>query len=233
MNDVLHLFRLQQIDSLVFASEKEIAALTSKFESDRRIQEAKRNLDDQQSRLYKKELELKQVESALHDLNLKLEFNQTSLYSGKVKSPKELQDLQLEAYNLRKNISSSEDRQFELLMDVEENSNILENFNKVLSMTTSLVQQEFSKDTARLNSLKSQIDNQHIERNAVVSQIPAEILSQYETLKSRKNGVAVASIEDNACNRCGAPVTAAEKQRIRTSPDLTFCSACGRVLYSN
>lgn len=232
MNHTLHLYRLQLIDSALEKAEKEIASLQAKIDSDKRIQQAKSEVEAQMNRQYKKETALKSTESIIQDFNVKLEINQSSLYSGKVRSPKELQDLQLEAESIRRSIAQNEDTQFEQLMQLEESTKVLHSLQESLLATTGLVHREFSKDSARIRTLQNEIKQRTTERVPASAQVPSDVLNLYEELKSRKRGVAVSVIEDGSCNRCGAPITSAERQKVKTSDEFVYCPSCGRILYA-
>jgi len=88
MNHTLHLYRLQLIDSALEKAEKEIASLQAKIDSDKRIQQAKAEVEAQMNRQYKTETAIKSTESIIHDFNVKLEINQSSLYSGRFARPR-------------------------------------------------------------------------------------------------------------------------------------------------
>jgi uncharacterized protein len=63
---------------------------------------------------------LRQAEAEVQAQRIKIEQNQAALYGGKIRNPKELQDLQNEAGALKRYLAVLEDRQLEAMIVVEE-----------------------------------------------------------------------------------------------------------------
>jgi len=69
------------------------------------------------------------------------------------------------------------------------------------------------------------------ERRAILNQLSVEIIAQYEKLRTAKQGLAVALLEDNSCSVCGSTFSPSEGQAARTSTNLFFCPTCQRIIY--
>ena len=83
------------------------------------------------------EKKLKQAQSKLRDVaqqvarkRMKLELNQNQLFGGKIRNPKDLQDLQSEADFLGKSIQELEDQQIEAMLELEAAQQALRKLNK-------------------------------------------------------------------------------------------------------
>lgn len=163
---------------------------------------------------------------------LKIEQVETTLYSGKVTNPKELQDLQNESISLKKYLTVLEDRQLEAMIALEEAD---ERFQEDLAYLEN-VQDRFSEHHAMLieerTSLLKFIERQEDERVAAANAIPEKDLQLYEQLRIQRGGVAVARVTDKACSACGTTLNAALLQAARSPSQITRCSTCNRILYS-
>ena len=69
-------------------------------------------------------------------------------------------------------------------------------------------------------------------RAAAVDGIPADLLAEYEQLRTRPGGVAVARLTGTQCGGCHLTLSAVEVARLRKLPPdaLAHCEECGRLL---
>jgi hypothetical protein len=91
---------------------------------------------------------------------------------------------------------------------------------------TSQSQLTARKETLRLNS-----ERLLRKREVVLTSIEPELVIRYETLRKRKNGLAITTLENDACSACGTQLTPSERQEIHSTSKLFFCPTCGRILY--
>jgi len=69
-------------------------------------------------------------------------------------------------------------------------------------------------------------------REQIVKDIDGKMLEQYEYLRGRKNGIAVAKLEDGSCTACHMQVPVGLISSVRRSEQLVACAACGRILFA-
>jgi predicted nucleic acid-binding Zn-ribbon protein len=69
-------------------------------------------------------------------------------------------------------------------------------------------------------------------RQEAVKNVTPDDLITYDRLRKQRAGVAVAKVEERACNACGATLTAALHQAARSPSQVVFCDSCGRILYA-
>src|SRR5512146_2214181 len=110
------LYRLQQIDSQLdqaHARLKQIEAILSNNEAVRQAQE---RTEAAAAQLEQERKALRKAEEIVQAQRLKIEQTESTLYGGKVRSPKELQDMQNETVSLKRYLSVLEDRQLEAML---------------------------------------------------------------------------------------------------------------------
>ncbi|NJN82658.1 MAG: hypothetical protein HC802_10565 [Caldilineaceae bacterium] len=62
----------------------------------------------------------------------------------------------------------------------------------------------------------------------------AELLTEYEDLRRRKNGVAVTLIQMDTCGACHMQIPTGVVSSVRSSKNvLVTCPSCGRILVDN
>lgn len=232
MNLAFQLSRLQKMDSeldQITIRKNEIVRL---IQDETIVNEVKERLNEKQSELDNNQKVLKKIEEKNNQLQLKLQEDEHALYGGKIKLPRELQDLQNEIASLKKQTASQDEDQLNTMMTIED----LENEKSLIQRDLVAAESVFATKVAglkgELSSLEKKKENLLAERDAAIQNVDAASLERYETLRKAKRGLAVAVVVDQACTACGATLTPADWQAARSPQRLVTCSSCGRILYA-
>jgi hypothetical protein len=231
MSAALGLYRLQQVDSQIDAIRARLAVIRQTLENDLKRRTAAQALSVAEDLHRQATSTLKQSEAEVERQTLKIKQNEASLYSGNVKNPKELQDLQQDIASLKKHLSTLEERELEAMLRAEETAKQVELAKAQLADIESnlLIQnRDLASETEKLNA---DLERLQAERQAVISTLSEQALKTYEGLRQHKRGIAVAIISEDACSACGTTLTASQQQFARL-PQLFYCPTCGRVLYA-
>jgi predicted nucleic acid-binding Zn-ribbon protein len=231
MSAALGLYRLQQVDSQIDAIRARLAVIRQTLENDLKRRTAAQALSVAEDLHRQATSTLKQSEAEVERQTLKIKQNEASLYSGNVKNPKELQDLQQDIASLKKHLSTLEERELEAMLRAEETAKKVELAKAQLADIESnlLIQnRDLASETEKLNA---DLERLQAERQAVISTLSEQALKTYEGLRQHKRGIAVAIISEDACSACGTTLTASQQQFARL-PQLFYCPTCGRVLYA-
>jgi len=68
-------------------------------------------------------------------------------------------------------------------------------------------------------------------REDLAARIDAASLELYQDLRQKRQGRAVAKVEQGMCQGCRLVLSMTELQRARISQELVQCSSCQRILY--
>lgn len=200
------------------AVEDQLAALRGEVAS---VEAEKHVLDKDQTR----------IEDEIASIEEKIASADRQLYGGS-SDVKELQVLQEEIGALRRRISGLEDQELELMEQVE----------PIDQRLTALAERKADLDrqavalTAAIAEAEAAIDRERADvrarRDALVADIDAGALQEYDTVRSRLGGIAVARLEHGSCGACHMKLSAVEHDRIlHLSPDEPVrCEDCGRFL---
>lgn len=232
MSNSFHLYQLQKVDTRLDQIQQRINAIDQEIETDSRIKNAKEQHNRALEHLTQIQRELRKIEHEVEQRRVKLEQSEANLYSGRIKVPKELQDLQNEVAALKRSISSLEDQQLDIMIRLEEAKNQYDQSKQVLLMVEAEVSQSHAGLVGEKSRLENELQRLNIEKQAILSQIPSAMLAEYETLRKKKQGIAVTSVEDSSCNACGAELTPAQRQLAKSPITITYCPSCGRILYA-
>jgi uncharacterized protein len=232
MSQTFKLFRLQQIDSHIDQVLNRLREIEAALDDKATLNEARQSFADAESNLAAAQKALHHTEENVKAQHVKIEQTEAALYGGKVRNPKELQDLQNESAALKRFLATLEDRQLEALIVVEDLEGISK--EKAIALTkltaeSEALDQRLVKEQANLTQELKRLENEH---QAAASSIPTDDLGLYERLRQQRRGVAVARVNVNTCSACGSVLNPALLQAARSPSQLARCDSCGRILYS-
>ncbi len=233
MNQTLSLYRLQQTDSQIGRARARLQAIQRMLENDEALRQARMQAEVAEKNQLTAERALRQAEAAVRDQRIKIEQAESSLYSGAVRNPKELQDLQNDVAALKRHLTTLEDRQLEAMLACDEAESACRAAQAALQATQSQVNEQNQSLRQEQASLQRETTKLEAERQAIANAIPAQFIEDYNQLRQTRGGVAVAAISENACTACGSGLTPAEQQAARSAAQMARCPSCGRILYGS
>ena len=218
MSASLGLYRLQLVDSRMDEIRARLEEILQTLENDEEMRLAKKQASETEATLTLARQALKQAEAEVNKQKIKIEQSEANLYSGNVKNPKELQDLQNEVAALKRHLETLEDRQLEAMLEEED----ADQADQAALNKTEQVKARLADQNQTLTAE---------QRQATLSPLDQSLLSVYEALRQRKRGFAVAAVNDGACAACGTTLSPAQMQNARSTSQLYNCPTCGRILY--
>lgn len=233
MNTSFTLFRLQTQDTLRIGMNTRLKEIDRIVAEDFEVVQAKDKLNDAKQSLQLAESMLKDLTNQTTEKRIKRELTQNSLFSGKVRSPKELQDLQAESHALDRVIASLEEQQLNALQQVDEAATIVKLAQDALQDVLDRKSSENARLMGEKHKIEADIPKVDAQRQALIDQLDAESFRIYRNLMKTKANRAVAEIKDDSCGTCGVIVTPADIQSAKLPTHLTFCKNCGRILYKS
>ena len=232
MSESFKLYRLQQIDSELDKSFTRIKEIDRLLADDHQIRISQGNLDRAKKVNFEAEKRLRNAEQNVSDQRIKIERSQAALYGGKITNPKELQGLQHESESLKRYLITLEDQQLEAMLALDDAEAGYIEASEAHVKAETLVAEQKAKLSEEKSELLQQIERQQNERNAASANIPPTELGIYETLRKKKNGIAVARVMEKTCGACGSTLSATIYSSAQVPSKITRCSTCGRILYA-
>jgi predicted nucleic acid-binding Zn-ribbon protein len=174
---------------------------------------------------------LHRTEQDVQAQRIKIEQTEASLYGGKIRNPKELQDLQNESAALKRYQAVLEDRQLEAMLAVEEFEEAYEGAAAELNAVQERAAAQNKSLVGEQSGLLRDVERLENERQAATSSMETSEMQLYEQLRLARNGIAVARVTDRACSACGSTLSAALLSAARSPNQITRCSTCSRILY--
>jgi predicted nucleic acid-binding Zn-ribbon protein len=223
------LYRLQQIDSEIKDKKGRLLEVLNLQKESAALLAARERVKTAVSELEKYQAQHQKYSTELEDLNAKTKRSEQRLYSGNVKNPKELSDLESEIKSLSRRRSALEDDILETMVFIEDAEGEKDAAEMVL--TKMEAEREASKDglAKEQNELALSLHHLTQDRKKQADGIDARSLGDYENLRKRKNGVAVARLKINQCQACFTTVSASKVTKADRG-ELVYCGGCGRIL---
>jgi predicted nucleic acid-binding Zn-ribbon protein len=233
MSAALGLYRLQLIDSRMDEIHARLDEIRQVLENNVELHQANKQVSETDANLQLARHKLKQAETEVDKQKIKIEQSEANLYSGNVKNPKELQDLQNEVAALKRHLETLEDRQLEFMLEEETKEQAHQAALDKLERVKARVAEQNQTLTAEQSELNKNLERLDAERSAALSPLDPSLLTVYDGLRQQKRGLAIAAVNDDACAACGTTLTPAQLQSARSTTQLNNCPTCGRILYAN
>jgi predicted nucleic acid-binding Zn-ribbon protein len=231
MSQVFLLYRLQQIDSQLDRAYARLREIEAAMKDERALREVEQQAEQADREVQKAAKVLGRSEQEVQAQRIKIEQTEATLYGGKVRNPKELQDLQNESSALKRFLSVLEDRQLEAMLTLEQT----ETDQASNQASLELIQADISARNIELlheqETIQKDVERLAEERQAALQDIPPEELQIYEQLRKQRKGVAVAKVVDKTCSACGSTLSTGHHSAAHNPNQITRCATCGRILY--
>ncbi|MBE2223460.1 MAG: hypothetical protein IAF02_18110, partial [Anaerolineae bacterium] len=196
------LYRLQLIDSEMKEKKTRLLAVINEQKESAALVAARGRVETAVATLQKYQTQHKKYNTELEDLNTKTKRSEDRLYSGNVKNPKELEDLQNEIKSLARRRAALEDDILEIMVLVEDAEGEKLAAEEVQFKLEAEREAAAAKLAKEQNELALRLHHLTQDRQKLVAEIDAASLDDYENLRKRKNGVAVAKLRVNQCQSC-------------------------------
>lgn len=229
MNNVSVLYQLQEIEVEIDSLRKMLSTCVKKLGENEELNAARSELASVHNKLNELKKKQQEIDWAIDDIQAKIKKANDDLYSGRIKNPKELTNMQQEVKTLESQRKHQEDESLGVMTQIE----TVEAEESKQTISLKSLESEWRKEHAALieeaQRLKTMINELKSKRETVVAQIEPQMLDYYNQLKAKK-GTAVAKIEQGMCCGCRISLSTAELQRVRMGK-IVECSSCHRILY--
>jgi len=229
MSIARQLYRLQEVDLEIESNEQALRRLVSQLGENREIVEAQTKLTSEQRRLDELKHQQHSAEWEIDDLVSKVTAAEEQLYSGRIKNPKELTNLQHEVDILKVKRDQLENRALEIMDQVESTEASVAAKSSELNRLETEWHRQQEQLSVEIETLKSKLSDLEQKRQLMSTEIDPQAVVVYDKLRQQK-GQAVAKVEQGICRGCRISLPFSELQQAR-SGNLVRCSSCGRILF--
>jgi uncharacterized protein len=224
------LYRLQEIDLNALQAQKRLNEIAAALSDNQRITAAQAQVSAAQAALTPLQTKSRNLELEVQSNTDKIRQTDEALYSGRVRNPKELQDMQQEIQSLKSRNSDLEDTLLETMLLVESAEAELKARQVDLDSVRTAWETEHQHLLDEQTQLKADIITLRQRREQLLPEVAEDSLKTYNALKPRKNNQPIALLVDRSCSVCRVEQEMAVIAETRKGQKLTTCSSCGRIL---
>ena len=230
MPPLVALYALQQIDLAIEQAVKQRDALRTWIADDHAVREATSAASRESQSLKEHELKLRELEGDTESNSVVLQREEGKLYGGNVRSMKGMDAVQHEIDHAKRLQHELEDALLTEMEVVEQITKRLEQLQSSLDLARGQRERDLATWKAELASEESRLTDLRQQRGDRAASVPEALLKQYEQLRARKGGRALAPLQGTMCGACRVTLPMSAVQSARTGTQL--CDNCGRLLYT-
>jgi len=214
---------IDKIDSSIKVEQegldKRISALAEREQLINELQE-KINLQQQESRT----LEAEMADKMAHVRERQSKMMQVQTGREQTALLKEIEDAKKSAKEKEDKIVSIIESVDTLTAQIDEEKNILKGEKK-------LVAEETEKVRSTIESINRGKKEKDKVRNIQASNIKGSLLKKYDTLRARRNGLAVINVVDGVCQGCYMALPPQKFNLLLRGDKIFDCPTCQRLIY--
>jgi len=231
MRPVGMLARLSQIDLALDSGRTRLTEIAAALKEPAELAAARNALAAAEAELARWRAVQRDRELDQQKIADKLAGAEKRLYSGEIRSSREVQDAERDVQQLRHQRSHAEDALLEALVAVD---GLAEDCAAQAARVAELAAGWEGKQ-ARLRAeqarLKERLLSEQARQVAVRRAVPPDLLALYDNLRPRRGGRAVAELEGDTCSACRVAVPPTKLEAARYGEELVYCGNCGRLLW--
>lgn len=224
------LLDLQAIDRVIDQLNKRLVEIQTALNESKKLTAARQAVANTEQLAAQNRSTHAELETENVTLAAKLDENEKRLYSGEVKVPKELIDLQNDVAMLKKQKTALDDKVLAAMTKVDEADAALKDRRAELETIEAEWQANQIDFVAEQTQLNSEVAQHMQDQSKFRARLDTVDLALYDQLRRRKAGLAIVELEDGACNGCGVEPTADVIRLLNRGEQIARCSNCERIL---
>jgi uncharacterized protein len=228
--EITRLMSLQAIDRELQELEQSLSSVAGHVEQLRQeidVQQAELDhllAEDQQGAVNRRQLERELAEGEARIRTKRMRLNQ-------VRNDKELQALAHEVETQKETNQRLEAELLAAMETAEPRTPRIKELSEALGKKRTELTAGEKEIASQVEDLKVSIRKQKLERDQMAGNIDAALLSRYEMIFSRRNGLAVAEARGGTCQGCRMRLPPQLYNEIQRHSQVHFCPNCQRILY--
>ena len=197
------------------------------------LEAARQRLENDKSRAKEIEVERKRLEVEADGKRTQIAKYQTQQLE--TRKNEEYTALKHEIERAEKDIVAIEDRELELMQELEDLKPVIAAADAKFTSEQNRVSSLLKTAEEKVGVLQGRANELEVEREAIAVEVRAgdeDLLDLYEKLFRTKAGRAIVPLEGNHCSGCHMTVTPATLRDAKVGTTVVSCEQCGRIVYT-
>jgi uncharacterized protein len=230
VDEAVKMYELQRVDLTRMKVVRRLQQLQALLGESDELRSARRQVAQVEAEL--REWLAKQQNAELEDKSLaeRIKSTEERLMSGVVRNAKELEALQLSLEALRRQRETVAEEGVKAMTEAETLTTQLEGYQSALASLENGWngnQTELREEETKLKHNGALLNR---KREQLVAGMGETLRDRYETMRKRKAGVAIASVQNGICSACHVAIPTGVVNGLRGATTLVICPSCGRYL---
>jgi uncharacterized protein len=228
--ELAQLLTLQERDQRIRAFQTELNAIPE----ERRYKE--KQIADSAARLDAAKLRMKEIEVERNKLQVDAQVKRDAIAKYKTqqfqtRKNEEFSALGHEIEAAEKNIVTIEDRELELMEEVERLKPAVAEAERQHKEEQSKLEGQIAELGRKIENIQARVAELTESRPALTEGLDEDVLDQYTRLFKSKSGSALVEIDHEVCTGCHVKVTTQVSLGVKGDKAIVHCPNCGRILY--
>jgi predicted nucleic acid-binding Zn-ribbon protein len=228
--DLQRLIELQRLDSAAHLAERRIAGEAERQRAlDAQLEAAREQVAAATKRLAENQNARRTIEKdvAVHQGRLSKFRDQLMA----VKTNIEYQAMQKEIEYAQTEVKKLEDQVLERMVEADDLASAVKRTEAALAAEQKTVDADRKALVADVAEQKTALERLTSERVAVVSSLDPKVLTLFDLVSRRRNGVAVAEAKDGICTICHVRLRPQVFNTVLRNDEILQCDHCNRILF--
>ncbi len=228
--DLQRLIELQRLDSASLDAQRRLAEAPQREKAlSARLDAAREQVATAKQRLTESQTARRAIEKdvAVHQGRLS-KFREQAMA---VKTNQEYQAIQHEITFAQTEIKKLEDAILERMMEGDDLTALVKRAEAELAAEQKAVEADRSAMQSEAAELQASLARTASEREALVAALDKQVLSTFEQIARKRNGVAVAEARDGVCTICHVRLRPQVFNTVRRNESIVQCDHCNRILF--
>ena len=226
------LIKLQVIDTQIYQlnhekqkKPRELAQLEAEFK------QKNIGVKNAEEKFTAVQLKKKEKEGALVAKEEQIKKLQGQLYQ--IKTNKEYSAMQHEVESQKADKSLIEDDILVLMDEIDKAKTEISKEKENLAKEEVNLKEQQKLVHSQVEEIEKKLQLLNADRQTIVPQLDPSVLKKYEKILKSKNGLAITSVKDDACQGCNMNMPPQVINQIRMKQEFIVCESCARFLYIN
>lgn len=229
--DLAALYEVQKIDTEIARHERALAELDDGTAAAARLEELRAQSAEAETGFHSVESDLLDSELEMKGVEAKKKQIEDRLYSGRVRNPKELGDMESEVQMFKRQIDELTDRIIPLMDDLEQRRAAAAAAKDQIAQAESELAAIRETFETTGNRLREEIAALRQQRAEAASAVDPALLRRYEEVQRHRGDPALVPIETNVCPSCHITIPSDTIRALERDLSVQTCESCGRIFY--
>lgn len=230
MSQAEDLLNLQEIDTVLDRLKHRHSEIKAALHETDDLIAARAERQSAEQQVIQQRARRNDLELADASLETRIKQAEQRLYSGVVKNPKELLDLQNDIASLKRQKNTLDDQLFAAMVALEEGETRWQASIGALARIEAAWRASQGDLAAESDQVEQELAQRNVEQAEARAPLSAANLAQYDQLRRRKGGLAVVEAVNSLCDGCKVRVPAHVMQQLGQAAGLARCPNCERIL---